>query len=105
MQVTPDTHRSIAVSYGVDWYATEESWVSCTHLQHEYLSVLLRQFDHNLVHLLARLGPWCPEVDKRDAIEVLGEQVLEVFRGGHFVKVGERSSGHISSILVVIELG
>ena len=65
-----------------------------TYLEDEHLRVLLRELEHNLVHLLARRGPWCPEVDERDALEVLGEEALKVLRGLHIVEVRWDSSCH-----------
>ena len=76
------------------------STISCrtdstkTYLQNQHLRILLCQLEDDLIHLLARLRPWCPEVDERDALEVLGEEALEVLRRLHIVEVRWDSSCH-----------
>jgi hypothetical protein len=42
----------------------------------------------SLVKISARLGPRRPEVEERNAVQVLGEQLLEVLRGGDLGDVG-----------------
>lgn len=43
--------------------------------------MLFCQLSNNVVHILARLSPWCPEVYDRHTLEVNRKHLLEVFRG------------------------
>lgn len=62
-----------------------------THVEEENRGELDRLLRDGLVERRAGLGPRRPEVEERDAVQVLGEQVLEVLWrvdvdevGGHF---------------------
>jgi len=45
------------------------------------------QFCYNLRHLLARLCPWCPEVDKGNTVKVLRKEALEMRRVANIMKI------------------
>lgn len=63
----------------------------CAHVKEEDLGVAGSSLLDDLVEGSARLSPWCPEVEEGDAVEVLGEERLEVLGRGNVDDVG----GHL----------
>lgn len=65
-----------------------------TYLEDEELGVLPAQLQHDVVHLLAWLCPWCPEVDQGDPFEISRQELLEVLGRGDLADVLWRCDGH-----------
>lgn len=48
------------------------------YLQDQQIRVFLGELGDKFVHLFAWLDPWSPEINKRDPVQVGGQEFLEV---------------------------
>lgn len=61
------------------------------YLQNQQLGVLRGELCDEVVHFLAWLGPWSPEIDQRDPFQISGHEFPELIGRGHDMEVG---AGH-----------